>query len=425
MIGKRQLLSFLLQTISFVCIGQSPIRLSECRRLAQENYTWNEQLHLIESAASAQEQVLKKIIRPNLRGVARAAYFSDMPDPSEALAYSFDFIPIAHDSYNGALFFTQYLYDGGEYRSKKEKLLIDKRLEMLKTDESADRIEQLVDEVFMNVLFIRKGLEILQMEGELLHVRLQDVRSLFDAGKIFKKDVMEVETALLTLDARVIEIQAEEKKCIEILTQLTGKKIDIADEFLMPLVESAEQEREAFAFSRIDLLLDKAEVSRRLSKSMAMPRVQLFGAGGYGRPGLNYYNRSPDWFGFVGIMLHIPLSDWREYKHNCTYIAAETARLSAWRSDLQKQKSLWEIEHDNEIRKYADLEKKGEQIAASYAEMREQTKILLDQGEASMSDYLTIIRAEANAYLSKENYAIERIKAQLKKQRITMNYPLP
>lgn len=422
---KRLMLCFLLQVIPIVCCSQSPVRLSECRRLAQENHTWHTQYHLIEVGASAQEQALKRIIRPNLRGVASATYFSDVPDPSEALAYSYDFLPLAHDFYNGALLFSQYLYDGGEYRSKKEELHVNSRLEKLKTEESAERIGQLVDELFMNVLLIRKGLEVLQVEDEQLRVRLQDAHSLFDAGKIFRKEVMEVETALLMLEARVGELQAEEKKCLAMLAPLTGRDYSPMDVFLLPLEESAGQGGKALVFSQIDLLMEKAEASRRLAKSMAMPRVQVYAAGGYGRPGLNYYNRSPDWFGFVGIMLQVPLTGWREYKYSRLYLIAETDRLRAWQTDLQKQQSLQEIEHDNEIRKYADLEEKATQIVNSYSEMRVEAKKLLDQGETSMSDYLAILRAETNARLSKESYAIERVKAQLKRQRITIKHPSP
>lgn len=424
-IMKKSSTILLLIAIPLALFSQSVIRLSECRILAKENYTGNAQINYIEKGTVAQRKALQKIIRPNIRAFASGSYFSDVPNPSQALEYSFDFIPLSKDFYNGGLLLSQRIYDGGEYKLKKDKIHLNSELEKLKVKETMEELEELVDILFLNTLLIRKSMEILHTEEALLHNRLLDAEALFESGKIFHKEVLEIETALLQLTSQISGLQSEEKKCLEMLSGLTAKAFTTEDVFLIPIEEAAEPEKETLAFSAIKLLLEQTEVSRRISQTEALPKLNLFATGGYGRPGLNYYDRSPNWFGIVGISLQIPLTGWIDYKHTRMYIASENDRLTSQHSDLQKHKRVREIEQDNEIRKYMELEQKDALIIASYTKIEEEAKLMFDQGEISMTDYLTAVRSGTNARLTKEKHQIERIKAQLKRKRITVNFQLP
>lgn len=415
----------LLIAIPFALFPQSVVRLSECRMLVKENYTGKAQINYIEKGAAAQIKALQKIIRPNIRAFAGGSYFSDVPNPSQALEYSFDFIPLSKDFYNGGILLSQRIYDGGEYKSKKDKMHLHSELEKLKVMEAMEELEELVDVLFLNTLLIRNNAEVMYAEEELLRTRLLDAELLFESGKIFRKEVLEIETALLQLTSRISGLQAEEKKYLEMLSGLTGKAFTTEDVFLVPIEETAEPEKEILAFSAINLLLNQAGVSQKISQSEALPKLSLFATGGYGRPGLNYYDRTANWFGIVGISLQIPLTGWRDYKHARMYIAAENDRLTSQYADLQKHKKVREIEQDNEIRKYMELEQKDALIIASYTKIEEEAKLLFNQGEISMTDYLTAVRSGTNARLNKEKHRIERIKAQLKRKRITVNFQLP
>ena len=401
--------------------GQTPISLSECRQAARENISGAKQFLLSETAEKARQEFLRKMVRPNVWGYGIASYQSDVPNPASALEYAVDFDPISREQFKTGLFYTQKIYDAGEYKYKKEDLHADTRLQQLRIEETLSQLENTVDDIYLNILTAQKGTEILDRQQEILDRRRKDSEALFKEGKIFKKDLMTLEAAILELEAQKESLRADALKGRNMLSELTGKTIREEDSLLMPVTENYRQEFSDPALSMLDIHSEKITLARSLSKSEALPKVSLFGTAGYGKTGLDFFANGSDWYAVAGVFLTVPLTAWRDHKHENSVFSVESEQVALQRSNLIKKRQFLESEQEGEILKYAGIEKQDLLIIEKWTQIRQQSEMLMKEGEASLSDYLAALHSETNAKLTKEIHTLEKIKALLRRNQILVN----
>lgn len=402
-------------------IAQTNIYLDECRKMARANFSGEKQMSLASKSATEQQQLLKKMIRPEVSAYGFAAYLSDVPDPASALAYAFDFNPVPHERLNAGMYFSQRIYKGGEYRLKKEEIQLNTDLEQQKIEENMMFIDNVADEIFLGIILVRNGLQILGIQHDILDIKLKDTKALVQEGKLLKKDLLQVEMSVIDLETRIEEMKAEDLKYRKMLSELTGKEIKSDDRLVVPNSGEINIKTADPAFLQLDIQIKKTELSRKFSRSAALPKAQLFATAGYGRPGFNYFVNQPNWYSGVGVLFNVPITAWRDHARQDKILLIETDRLSEYRHALQKKRVLLETKYSGEVLRYETMEKQQTLIIEKKEQYRKQMEILLKEGEASLSDYLTALNQETGAKLNKEASSIGKIKEIMKRNRIVVN----
>ncbi len=403
-------------------IAQTDIYLDECRKMARADYADAKQIKLVGELAAEQQSLLKKTIRPEASAYGFAAYLTDVPDPASALAYAFDFNPVPHERLNAGIYLSQRIYKGGEYKLKNEEIQLNAKLEQQTIEENLMLIDNVVDEVFLGIILAQNGLKVLEVQQEIMDIKLKNTKALVQEGKLLQKDLLQAEMSVINLETRIKEIQSEDLKYRNMLSQLTGKEIKPEDRLVVPNAAEINEKIVDPAFSQLDIQTQKIELTRKLSKSSALPKAQLLGIAGFGKPGVNYFANQSDWYSGVGLLFNVPITAWYDHARQDKILLIESDRLSEYRRALQKKKLLLETKYSGEVLRYETLEKQQTLIIEKKEQYRKQMEILLNEGEVSLSDYLTALNEETGAKLKKEAIIIEKMKETMKRNRIVVNH---
>jgi len=418
---KSALVLFLILFGTNLSIAQSDIYLDECRKMARADYSHEKQMKLVDELAIQQQHLLKKMIRPEASAYGFAAYFTDVPDPASALAYAFDFNPVPHERLNAGIYFSQSIYKGGQYQLKKEEIQLNAELEQQKIEENGMFIDNIVDETFLGIILIHNGLKILEIQHDILNTQLKNTQAFVQEGKLLQKDLLQVEMSVIDLETRIEEMKSEDLKYRNMLSELTGKEITQEDRLIVPNTAEMNEKITDPAFPQLDIQTQKIELNRKLSRSSALPKAQLLGMAGYGKPGINYFVNEPNWYSGVGLLFNVPITAWYDHTQQDKILLIESDRLSEYRRNLQKKRLLLETKYSGEVLLYEKLEKQQTLIIDKKEEYRKQMEILLKEGEVSLSDYLTALNEETIAKLNKEASSIGKMKEMMKRNRIVVN----
>ena len=363
------------------------------------------------------------MIRPELWGYGLVSYQNEVPNPASALEYAIDFRPVSKDQYKAGLFYSQRIYDGGEYKARKELSAHETRLAVSQTDASLYRLDGVIDELFVNVLLAEKGVEVLALQAELLQKQLSDCKALFAEGKAYAKEVLEVEAAMLEVDAQRAAFVAENSKCRNVLSELCGVPIDTSTLLMQPLFEGLPGRMVDPAFETLEAMSGQNAIALKQAKSVVMPKAYLFGTAGYGKTGFDLFDNRPDWYAGGGLFVKMPLTAWLDFRHEKELISLKAESLRNRRSDMEKQQRGLEVELEGEAMKYAEMVSHYSQIIEKRVEIRRQQEAMFALGRGTVTDCLATIKAEAEARLQREIHALEQIRVLLQRDHILVQLP--
>lgn len=403
--------------------AQQPLRLIDCRRMAQSNLSGRQQNEVFQKAEALRDALLKRLVRPELWGYGLASYQNEVPNPVSALEYAIDFRPVSKEQFKAGLFYTQRIYDGGDYKARKALSESETALARGETDAAQFRVEQSVDDLFLHALLAEKGAEILHLQMELLEKQLSDCRALFAEGRLFAKEILEIEAALGEVALQKGAFEADNRTCRAVLAEMCGIPADSGRSLEVPLLGALPERRVDPAFETLETLSQRNLLSLRQAKTAVLPKAYLFGTAGYGKTGFDLFDNRPDFYAGGGLFVKVPLTAWRDLRHEERLHTLKNELLHSQRSDLEKQQRWQEKEHEGEAAKFAGMVKMDSLIIAKRVEARRQSEVMFAQGQATVTDCLTAIHAESSARLQKEVHALEQIRALLKRDHILVSLP--
>jgi outer membrane protein TolC len=332
--------------------------------------------------------------------------------------HQIDFKRLSKWQYGGYLFFTQNIYDGGEYRTKRLLNNLAKEAKLLNIEQKALQTENIADELYFNALLAEKSIEILKLAHERLQNDLKSIKSLFDEGVIYRKDVLLIEMQLLESSHRISGLEIEREKCFSLLSTLTGSEITPDTRLEMPASALIETVVEDPAMRMIDVRSRQIDAARRLSLSNTLPSVKLFALGHYGKWGMDVFSDDPLLSGMAGIAITIPISEWRTYHRSKALSVNEKRLLEISRANLELQTDLKRTEIEKEIAACEELEIQAAEMASKYRELADELRFMMQKGEISENEYLTALNMQTQAELGREYHRIEKIRKIILSHRI-------
>ncbi|MFP4468385.1 MAG: TolC family protein [Bacteroidales bacterium] len=403
--------------------AQRQVSLAECRQAALKRHELETQMELVESAAEAQQAMLRRLITPGAWGFAMASYQSDVPGMSATSDFGIDFSPMVRDQYRTGVYAKQRLYDGGEYRHRKALTETGRRIGAAEVERQQRILENGVDELFLTSILIGKGLEILQAGEEILLIRHQQLESLYREGEVYKVEVLEMEAALAEIRARQENLLADREKTRNMLATLTGIPIAEDDSLLLPRVKAAGKRTDDPLFDQLKLEMERVRQSKLLSRASVMPRIEAAGIAGYARPGLNLLSNEFDTYWIVGLSLKVPITGWRDHRRNIRTLTVEESQLSIRYDNLRRREELLISELDGEVVKYDRLMRRDEELIEKHTQIRKEYEAMLAEGVASATDLRQALSAESQSRLSKARHEMEKVRASLRREKALLEQP--
>lgn len=388
------------------------ITLDRCYEMAVEYSTIGRQRVI-------QEQVMKSNIKgansgylPKAEINAQASYQSQVVE----LPFSFpglQFDGLAKDQYKATFDLQQVIYDGGYIARQKRLLTSNLNIENNKLDVSTLQLKSQVAAIYLGVLLLEENMKIVEIAKNDLQNNIDQLNNMIANGVAMKSNVDLLEAEQLKADQQLIELKANRKSMIDMLTILVGQTIDQKQTFVMPQVEAVNTDMES---QRPELRVFEAqneslELQKRLVSSKNIPRAFLFGTAGNGRPGLNLLSNNFDWFYMVGAKLTVPLTNWTATKHEKQVIVLQKSLVDQQKEDFTRQNRIEITNQLGQIDKYKQLIATDSTIIAKRADIRAAEQQRLLNGIATSIDYVTQLNAESQAMLNQKLHNVQLVEA--------------
>lgn len=407
----------LLLSVAGPLYAGEPLTLQACRQAAREAGRIDVLQQNAEDAREAGQNLAKSPYQMKAGAYGHISYQSDTPNPASLTDFPFAIHPVSQFQYHAGVGLSLPIYSGGRKKLAAQIDEIDRDLDVLSIDRQAMELDQAVDNLYLSVLLGKTGLEILNSQLQAVTIKLNDVKEAFDAGKVYRNAVLEVEAKIAALNARIAGNEAELDGAAKSLALLTGLDIDKDTPLEKPDLQALIEDAEDPALASLDLELRKIELQKDFSRASALPSIKAVGTVGYGQWQLNFFDNNPNFYGLVGITLQIPISDWRDVNNRNKMLDNAAEALEIRREEADKHKNAALQQYDSQIAKYEALLKGSQETVEKYQTLCDELDKLTRQGSVPASDYLTALEQLSSARLDSELNATLILQLRLRRDR--------
>lgn len=418
--GKKCILaSILLFCAAGLLQAQGSLTLERCRSAAREVSRSEEAADLADSDLAERKKLIRTPYLPQAHGYGSVFYQSDAPDPASFTDLPFTLYPMPKLQFHVGVFASQIIYAGGSRKVRMDLAEVDSELEKQSLDGTLIQADRAVDDLFLGILLMQKQEEILSAQKELLERKLESARDAFEAGRIYRTDVLRLEAGLSSLGSSIDGLVAERVSAEGNLAALTGLEIGPETKLELPRPESFSPVDDP-SLRSLDLQEQRANLSLRLALAKCLPKLSLWGTMGFGQWSLDFFRHDPDVYGIVGLGISVPLTSWQDYFYSRNLRDNALARIDIQRGNLERRRSAELSRYDGSIARYDAMLDGAREAVAKYEELAAEMDRLSSGGEAPVSEYIDALSELSSAKLEEQRLIILRIKELLKKGQFTL-----
>ncbi|MBK9511765.1 MAG: TolC family protein [Cytophagaceae bacterium] len=392
----------------FYGYSQEKYTLKQCIDLANINSPLATQIPLIEQNATLQKKILNAGYLPQSSLGGTATWQSEVTSlPINIPGMSVPTPP--QDQYKATIDVVQNIWDGGLTSGQKNMAQSLAKVESQKVAVDLYQIKDQVSALFFGILLSEKLLENTQLVMDELAGKIEKVKASVQNGVAMKSSLLQLEAKFLDLKQQNTEAQLRKKSAVEALSILTGKSISVNDQFFSEeniSLSSNEIRRPELVW--FDNQSELQNINSNLVRSKNLPKISLFGTGGYGKPGLNFLASDFKTYFIGGVQLKVPLS----------YLYAgsqknEIEQFSVNRKKIESQKQAFLLASNvklanqkAELERLSSILETDKKLVEIRSEIKKTADAQLTNGVISASDYITEVN---NEILARQTLAIHQV----------------
>lgn len=401
----------LLFLFSGTAFGQTTtLTLEDCLKKAKANYPVIKEKQLIQEIEANNIKGYNKNWLPRLSFNAQATYQSEVTSFNMP---GFDFPAFPKDQYQNVLLVEQSLFDGNTIKQQKEVERINTQNELQKNEVELYKLADRVNSLYSNLLLARENLEILSLYKNDIGNKKSTLSASLQNGLVLESNVNTLEAEELKTEQNMIEVRNNIDAMYLSLGMLINQPLDDSTKLTVsvPVPQSAgdgsnRPEMKLFA-SQTNLL----EARYRLVNKAALPKLNVFGEGIYGRPGYNFLDQSMRFYGRVGVSLKWNISTLYGLSKE-----KQGLLLSKQLVDVQKETFSFNLKNtlytqNAQIKSLQEIIEKDKLIVEKRHRIREVASSQLENGAINSTDYLTELNAEMQAVLNQKVHEIKLMNA--------------
>lgn len=329
--------------VSGLVKAQTSVSLEMAKTMALESNKKLKKANSSINAAKAANAAASAANKPKLDGSLFGLYLSD---PFKALLPEY--------SANGSIALTQVLYAGSKIQTAKKMTGSVVDLKTAQKDLTEDEVLLNAETAYWQVVNFKEKVTLAEKYLQLLNTLKKDLQNSFDAGLIYKNDLLKVEVqeneAVLNL-TKAKDGLAITKLSFAQMTGMTDANFDVKEDSSAEFSLTSEADIEMAVNKRPEITaLNKAveiqEYQGKMLEGDQKPTVALSanGLASYGKK-INFSDGSDDMQAFVGLVtVSVPIFDWGGRKQKVKEQHFET---EASRFELEETRELLRIEIQN------------------------------------------------------------------------------
>lgn len=419
--------------------SEKRISIEKCQQWAMENYPAIKQHDLLDKAREYTLSNISRVYRPefSLSGVAswqseRMKLDLKMP---KTVNVSMDLngpvsipvsipemsIPVSdQDRYNVSLMLKQALWTGG--RVKAGKQVAESEIDMMHAglDAQLYEIKDKVKELYFGLLTVEGKEKQLDCADEILdslHVRAE---AALKDGVIYETDLDVIEVERIKYRQLRLELEAKREACLGVLSMLIHRPLSKETELQVPeevILESDKIERPELKY--LDSKIDRLEADLKMQNAENMPKLGLFATGGYGKSGLNTFDKEFKPYFIGGIML-----SWNFGKLNTLKNDRKLKRVQQESVRIEQESFIFNTKmemlmQDAEIKKMRNLVKEDEKVLRLRESIRQASEVKYANGVYTISELISDVNYALIAQQEKLLREIE-LKMMIYSKKITL-----
>ena len=406
---KKTVFTILILAAALGVDGQS-VTLDDCMLRAAENYPIHRNESFIEQSLNYNVENAKKGLLPQITISGKATWQSDVTKIPVSLP-GFDIPQLSKDQYSIAAEVSQTIYDGNSVAVKKLSAQYASQADLKRHESDLYTVKNRVSEVYFAILTIDAQIEQnLNFERDIDNA-YKKISALKNSGMANGADINRVELRKIRAHQQTARLKNLRSAYLEILSAFTGDDYDEDIELKMPenLIEEdmtvTRPELQLFDAQKELLLVREKEI-----KMQYAPKISAFVQGGYANPALNMFEYGFQPYCIAGVRFNWNVSAFYRKKNDRAIIKIQADQMDVQRdvfifnTDIQSRLQNAEIQN---IQRQLEDDDKEIEIQGN---IRHSTEIRLENGTASVSDYLDEISAENIARQNQKIHNIELLK---------------
>lgn len=413
-------------TVLLLAIGvqaqDNRLTLEQAYDLARQNYPVIKQKDLVRKTADLTIENLNKGFLPQFTISGQATYQSDVTRiPISIPGIKLD-IP-GKDQYKVQAELSQLLYDGGTTNAQINVQNANAQVEDQKAEVELYKVKDRINQLYLGIMLVDEQVKQADLVKNDIQLGIKRVEAQVKNGTAFRSSQLTLEAELMKNDQRVIELKANRKGLVDVLSLFINKQLPADVQLEQPVIP-ATLVKESVARPELKLYNYQNELFRvqnGLVSAKNRPRTSLFVQGGYGRPALNLLNNNFDWFYIAGIRFNWSLGNLYTTKKE-----RELLQVNQRLVDVQKEMFLLNTntqlkQQQAEVDKLSQLIQSDQQIIGIRSQVKEAANAQLSNGVITANDFLKEVNAEDEAKQSLITHQLQLLMAQINARTISGN----
>ena len=412
---KKILLSIGLIICNLSIFSQT-ITLDECQNLAQQNFPLSKQQNLIEETSKNSVSSILTQYFPQVQINGQASYQSDVTRielgnlPAQLQNISFPKPTL--DQYKVYADISQTVYDGGMISNQRKLANANSLVEKEKVAVEMYKLTDRINQTYFGILLMDEQLKATDLLQTDLQTALDKVNVMVKNGVSLITNKQNLEAEMLKVKQAKDEILVQRQSFITVLSLLTGKEIDGNVVFAKPQIISEVENTVRPELSVIQAQLNAVGIQNQQLTSFSIPKINLFAQGGYGKPALNMFTDKFEPYFVGGIRLNWQLSRFYTLSKDRNNLKVQEKSLELQKEIFNLNQQITETQQNSEIKKLANKLKTDDEIVSLRKEIKNTSKVQLENGVITSADFIRDANAENQARQTKTLHEMQLLLAQ-------------
>lgn len=403
------------------------LTLSECQKLASENYPYIRQYALIEKTKQYHISNANKSFLPQLSITGMAVGLTGIP--------AIGIPPMAENPPNhqiaGIARLDQTLWDGGLTRASKEQLKATAQLQKTETDVSVYALYERVNQIYFSLLLLQKQQVQLTLQLQNLAAALNQTQVSVANGIAYRSDLDLIKVAILSVEQQMVLLRNNEQSYRHILGHLIGRVLAHNEQLELPHQVISLITPEILALNgtsdwsslinRPELNLFSAQKALHQKKNdqltgSIMPKIGIFGQAIYANPGLKIIDSKLNHVLVGGLSVSWEIGNLYTLKNSRQLVSSAINGV-----DIEQANFLYELKQQliieaSQLHGLNEQLLQDDEIVALRESVRKASEVKCTNGVITTNELIQFINDESTARLNRDLHQIELLLQQYKIQ---------
>ncbi len=397
---------------------EATLTLAEAQKKAAINYPLAKQKDIIRQTEKIIINNLLRAYLPQLSFNAQGTYQSEVTQVE---------VPIPgirinapdKDQYRATADVNQLLFDGGSTEQQRKFQHLSAETEAQRNEVELYKTKERVNQTYLSILFLNEQLQQINLVKKDLEIGLAKLKAQVANGIAFKSNLDVLQAEYLKANQRQTEVRWSKEGLLETLGLLMGEDVPAATQLKTPVEPAISEEVQRPELTLFNKQLNLSQQQSKIITARNLPKISLFGQGGYGKPGLNVLKNEFDWFYLAGLRLNWNIANLYTAKGERKVLDLNKQSIEVQREVFLLNTKTQQRQQVSEIKKYRQLIEADKEILELRQRVKTAAKAQLENGVITANDYLREINAEDQARQTESAHQLQLLQAQINYQNIT------